>query len=207
MSAGFPVRSARLTLIAALVLLAAAINACGSERTASKASLPRTTDIRVSAGVPVAVRDPTDRDDDRPGSGRHDPDNDQSSTFGLPATVAQKRMFEVVIRSYYAVAAAGDGARACSLLYWLAAETLVNEQKQGKLGPARSCARLAAAQFDVRHAELREDARELALAEARVRERRAVALVVFAARRERLVPLHREGSTWKMDVLLDAGAP
>jgi hypothetical protein len=199
--------SARPTLVAALVLLALAINACGSERTASKASLPRTAAIRVSAGVPVAVRDPTDRDDDRPGSGRHDPDNDQSSSFGMPATVAQQRTFEAAIRRYYAVAAAGDGAHACSLLYWLAAEKLVNEQQQGRLGPARSCARLAAAQFDARHAELREDARELTLAEARVRERRAVALVIFAARRERLVPLHLEGSTWKMDVLLDAGAP
>lgn len=186
-----------------IACLAAGLGACGGVRSSTSA----TVSVQSSAAS-VLERDPTDRDDDRPGH-PGDPDHDQGLTFGHAARVAEARAIEDLIHRYYTLAAAGRVRSACALQYWLLRESLAEslEQQGQHVSPAAACARLAAAAFAERHSEIAADAAAIETVQVRVRQQRGVALVVFAGVRERTVPVHREGTAWKLDALLDSGAP
>jgi hypothetical protein len=151
----------------------------------------------------------TDGDDDRPGS-RFDPDTDIALTFGHPADVRDTQAVAVLIGGYYKAAAAGDGRKACSMMFWLYAETTVEEHSKGK--GARSlrgstCAQIAGKVFRGRHRELVEDAGSVNVSVLRVQGKQGLARVRFGATRERLIPLKLDRGAWRMNTLLDAGAP
>lgn len=152
----------------------------------------------------------TDGDNDRPGNNRYDTDNDSVSTYGHTAAAADIQAITALFRRYYALAAAGDGARACSMVYWLFAETVVEEHDRGK-GPSslrgNTCAQVASKLFKQRHREAVEDVATLQVARVRLNGNQGMALVRFGATRERDVLVHRDRGAWKMSVLLDNGAP
>jgi hypothetical protein len=165
---------------------------------------------RSSAGAPVgAPLQDGDGDDDRQGS-RFDPDNDESITWGSAAGPADRQAIVALITRYYALAAAGDGKHACTMLYWLVGETVVEEHSHGK-GPASlrgaTCAQVATKVFRQRRRELARDVREgVNVTEIRVRAKKGWVRVRFGPARELLVFVHRTGGVWQMNNLLDAGA-
>jgi hypothetical protein len=151
----------------------------------------------------------SDRDNDHPGRFRYDPDNDAVPTYGQAASVADMQAIAALLERYYTLAAAGDGSGACSLVYWLFAETVVEEHRGrgGRSLRGNTCAQIASKLFEQRHRELIEDAATLHVAWVRVRGNRGVVLVRFGPIRERDVVVHRDRGVWKMNTLLDSGDP
>jgi hypothetical protein len=154
-----------------------------------------------------------DGDVDRLTSGPYDTDNDAVPEFGPPAGVADRRSILTLFGRYYAAAAAGDGASACSMLDALIAESLVEEHRRGKGPPSLqgdTCAQVISKLFRQHHRELAEDVtggyRVLLI---QVRGNRGYVLVRFSAKRELRelrVLVRRAHGVWKMDVPLDNGA-
>jgi hypothetical protein len=148
-----------------------------------------------------------DGDDDRPGS-KQDPDTDVVVTYGAAASSTDQQAIVSLITRYYAAAAAGDARQTCKLLYWLVAETLVEEHSHGR-GPAslrgHTCIQVASKVFKQRHRELVEDANSLRVTQIQVRAKKAWGRLHFGPTRELLVVLHNTNGMWQMNNLLDAG--
>jgi hypothetical protein len=190
---------------AVLALAAVCATACGGGAHSTPTSIQR---AREEASVRTLERDPTDRDDDRPGS-RSDPDNDVQLTIGRAASAGEARAIGAMIDRYYWYASASDIPQACALQSRPLLESLVEEHsRSASASPTAVCVRVLREPFRERHLELEEDAEAFTLAQARVSERSGVALVrFFAGARERLIQVRREGSAWRMNTLFDNGAP
>jgi hypothetical protein len=204
------------SLLACSATALAAIGAMACEDTSRR---PRSASRRPSSAAAPATDRPsrrlppvldTDGDSDRPGSGGSDTDNDAVSTYGHAAGTADIQAIAVLLKRYYTLAATGDGARACSMVYWLFAETVVEEHDRGR-GPTslrgNTCAQVASKLFTQRHRELVEDVATLQVVWVRLDGNRGVALVRFGPARERDVAVQRDHGVWKMNVLLDSGDP
>ncbi len=151
----------------------------------------------------------TDGDDDVPGS-HGDTDNDEFLTFGPAADTAERQVIVATIRRYYAAAVAGDGVRACSMLFAPIAEAVVEERGQTMGSPSprgEVCAQVLSKLFKQHRRELVEDVRLIDVSEIQVKGNRGMARVRFGATRERLERLQRERGVWEMSVLLDDGSP
>jgi hypothetical protein len=209
-----------LLACSALALPVIGVTACGSSKKSGAApqrssaasatdSVAATTASSPGSAAGSPVLD-DDADNDSPGNSRYDSDNDAVSSYGHPASVADRQVIAALIRHYYAAAAAGDGARACSLSYWLFAESVVEEHHPGKGPPSLrgdTCAQVASKLFKQRHRELIEDITAFQVAWVRVNRNQGLALLRFGGARERDVLVHRDRGAWKMNVLLDEGAP
>ncbi|MFZ2114908.1 MAG: hypothetical protein WAU77_14390 [Solirubrobacteraceae bacterium] len=202
------------TLLACAAVALSVAGACGCGAARSTAGVETTATSSPFSLAELAKRD-QDGDIDRLTQSRYDDDNDAIPGFGQPADAADRRAIVALIKRYYIAAAAGDGAKACSMQYALTAELLVEEHHRGK-GPASlrggTCARIMSKLLAQHHRELAEDVsggyRVLAV---QVHLNQGYALVRFAAPRElhelrelRML-VHREHGGWKMDRPLDDG--
>lgn len=147
-------------------------------------------------------RDAADKDEDP-----QSPDDNRVLFFGRAATTAERREIARLVKQYYAASAAGEGARLCSLLYDLIAETLV-EQYASSPGLAGSdCASVASKLLAQRHAELVVDAAALQLTRVRVKGPKAYAMVYFGKRPEPYLVLHRRRGAWRVQTPFAGGLP
>jgi hypothetical protein len=149
-----------------------------------------------------------DGDIDSLGMGRYDTDADADPTFGPVATPTEHQAIATLIKRYYAVAAAGNGALACTMLAPLVAEAAVEEHRPGKGPPAlrgRGCAQVLSRLFAERHRELVADVATLRVGWTQTKGRRAVALANFGPAREMLVYVRHANGVWQMNTLLDSG--
>ena len=140
-----------------------------------------------------------------------DTDNDAIPEYGPPADPADRKAIVGLIERYYEVAAAGDGARACSMLDATFVQSL-SEEHRGR-GPrglrGDTCARILSKLFEQRHRELAEDLTGFRVLVVQVHGNLGYALMRFPAKhvlREPAVILRRTHGAWKMDVALDNGA-
>jgi len=212
-----------LLACAAIALSTIGVCACGSARkTAISARAARSGASRAgtvtartrsntvqSAGLPK--RD-GDSDVDGFAKNPYDGDHDAIPIFGRPAGAADRQAVTALVGRYYAFAAAGDGGRACSMLYAVMAERFVEEHRRGK-GPASlqgdTCAQILSKLFKQRHRELREDIATYRVLVVQVRGNRGIALVRFGApakMEEFEVLVHREGGSWRIVVPFDQEA-
>jgi hypothetical protein len=146
-----------------------------------------------------------DGDNDSLGMGPLDPDNDAVPTFGRTAGAPERQAIVSLFRRFYTAAAAGDGVRACSMIYWLAIETTVEEHSNGKGPPSlrgETCAQIATKLFGQHHRELEADRATLKVTIIQLHGKRGWAVLDFAPARERLGTVQREGSAWKLGSLL-----
>jgi hypothetical protein len=192
----------------------------GSRSASSPASSPASAKKNVAAraassggsAADSSLRD-GDGDVDRLSMTPSDTDNDAVPEFGPPAGPADRRAMLGLIGRYYAAAAAGDGARACSMLYALTIESILEEHHHDAGPVARqrdTCRRVMSGLFRQRRRELQEDiARPYNVLSLQVQGNRGYALVRFPAKhelREVQLRLHRDQGGWKMAVALDNGA-
>ena len=201
-----------LLLCSSLILAAGGVTACGAAH-GSRAGGPSGVSTRAeiasegssSASTPGAQLPDGDGDRDQPSS-RQDPDNDKTLSFGHPAYAADRRALSSLVTRYYAVAAAGNGDEACSLLYWPTAESVVEEYEGSAGSPGlrgHTCALVASKLFARHRRELAAQVAALEVTEVRVSGNRGYVRLRFAATPEHLVAVHREGRGWKVNVLLD----
>jgi hypothetical protein len=200
-----------LLTLPSIVLLGMGLGACGNagKRTGRGSGLSFSAAAATIATTRVQLRLPTDSDEDNdnPGSGRYDADDSPVLRFGHAASAVEMRAISSLVRRYYAAGAAGDGASACSLLYSLLADSVVEEYAGSPGLRSKTCAEVLSKLFKQRHRELAGDVAALKTTVVRVGGDRGLSLVRFGATRERRVLLRRERGAWKMDVLLDVGVP
>jgi hypothetical protein len=210
-------RLKRLLVGATVALMAIGTSACETTRTSSDMSVGASSGVGTSVGAstgqgtPLAEHD-GDGDIDRQTRSPADTDNDAIPEYAPPADPADRKAIVELISRYYAVAARGDGARACSMLDATFAELLVEEHR-GR-GPRAlrgdTCAHILSKLFEQRHRDLAEDiAGGYRVLVVQARGNRGYALVRFPSRnelRELELIVRRTHGVWKMDVVLDNGA-
>jgi hypothetical protein len=185
---------------AVIALLAIGASACSSAGTTPR---PIPT-------LDLSKRD-LDGDIDMLTKSSYDGDHDAIPDLGQPAGAADRRAIIALIGRYYASAAAGEGAKACPMLYALSAERFVEEQRHpGNKSPSLrgTCAQILSQLFKQRHHELVGDAAAHRVLAVRVQGNRGLALVRFGAPRELReleVLVHREHGAWKMETPLENG--
>jgi hypothetical protein len=175
----------------AVVSLGVGVGACGSM--SKDASRP--------PGVVSGAGLMSDEDGDSQGQSAYlDGDDGAVSDFGHAAGARDTRAITTLVRRYYAAAAAGDGARACALLYYLVAESLPEEYARPP-GPlylkgADSCPALMSRVFAHFHAQLASPPTVTAL---RVSGDRADALLGWKTLPAGFIEARLEGRVWRLE--------
>lgn len=127
--------------------------------------------------------------------------------FGHPASAADMRAIAAVVREYYAAAAADDGARLCSLLYSLFAESVADDYGHEPGPPALrgdSCRVVLTKLFRQRHRQQVAELAALRVTGARIQYHKGLALLSFgSAGPPSYIAVKRERTVWKIDVLVD----
>jgi len=146
---------------------------------------------------------PAGRDNDGDGDGGGDDER-----WGHAAAAGDRRAVVALVKRYYAVAAAGNGSEACSLLYSLFAEEVPEVYGEPPGEPAlrgKTCAIVTSKLFKQRRRRLSVQRASLEVVGVRVRGLRGLALLRFKGKPERDIPVHRERRMWKIDALIDGG--
>jgi hypothetical protein len=152
-----------------------------------------------------------DRDEDV-GAPNDDTNNDSIFKFsGKEASAAERLIITALIKRYYALALAGDGAKACSIIYSSLAESLPEDYGQSS-GPsfmrgAKTCAATLTLLFKHYHDQLAIEIPKLAVGRIRIHERHGTVLLTFGSLRGQYTSVMREGKIWKIAVLLGASLP
>jgi hypothetical protein len=219
------------------VLIALVASGCGAAGKASEGSNSTASTVTggidtriITSAIPRGQRFRGDGDADNPGDidGNGDvdesndgdadnpvpesyrfPDQDDRPTFtyGHAPGVAEEHAIAGLVERYYAAAAAGSGAKACSLLPTGIARTVPEDY--GQNGPAylrggKSCQTVLAMLFSHFHEQLSE-----AITVIEVRVKGDSAEVVLSSRRMPASDLFlaRQGSSWKIGELLGQPLP
>lgn len=209
------VRLRALAVLATVVLMAIGVSACGSGGSSSgspSASVPGNL-AKSTASSAVSAAKPSghdgDGDIDTLGRGPYDTDNDAVLGYGPPADTADRRAIIALIKRYYKVAAADDGAKACSMLDSLIVESIEEEHHLGKGSRSlqgATCAQIMSKLFAHRHRELVEDVAAFRITTVELRGNRGMVLAPFSPTREMQLLVHRQHGVWTMDAPLDNGA-
>jgi hypothetical protein len=198
------------TLVAMAVGMAfVAVQGCGGSghAVATKAPLtgPTNTIARPSTEATSTALD-ADGDHDGVAGRRYDSDDSGVVGFGSVAGPQDSAAITALLKRYYAIAAKGDGAVGCSLMYSVFAEAIV-EDYGTPLGPralkGKTCAAVMSRLFEQEHKQLVEKAKTLRVASVRVSGRRGIAFLMFTGSTNRYISVQRERNNWKLDALLD----
>jgi len=152
------------------------------------------------------AKDSNDLDDD-PNSDDDNPIVD----YGHAASAPENEAITAVVKRYYAAAAAGDGAKACSMLVSTVAEAVPEEYGEAS-GPAylrgKTCAVVMSKLFKRHHRQLADNIATFEVTKVRAEEGKGLVVLRFATTPEpRKIAVRREGSVWKIKELLDSGMP
>jgi hypothetical protein len=203
-----------LFALLAIALSSVGASACGGTRGSLGVASRASSSVAVTASGPTQTRPglPTDGDgdNDSPSNSRYDGDDSAVLYFGHAVSAAEARAITGLVEHYYAAAAVNDGATACSMIYSIIAESVVEDYGQSS-GPSavsgKTCATVVSKLFNQHHRELVSKAAALKVTRVRVEGDRGVVLLRFGATSERRILVHYERGTWKMDDLLDIGVP
>jgi hypothetical protein len=153
------------------------------------------------------LRSDADLDPDDRGKGPND-DEQGMVAAGHGASLADRRAIATIVRTYYAAAKAGDGAKACSLLDATLVTAITEEA--GKLAPsdARTCVTSVSRLFKQQHQYLvAEDPGTMVITGVHVKDAAGVATLGFKTMPEGEILLQREGRAWKINALFDHQLP
>lgn len=205
----------RLLACVSLALAGTVLAACGSTGKgvgAAASGAKRVADGQ-SAGAPapresLAAPSSGDGDGDSPEQTAFDSDDFHSMHFGHAADAADRQTITAIVERYYSALARQDGAKVCSMLLEVVAESLPEGEGQsapvGRTGASHtSCAAAASTVLAESHRALTAEDRTLRVIGVRVRRRRASALLRFGARTARHILLYKEGGRWKLGTLGD----
>lgn len=153
---------------------------------------------------------PTDRDGDNDSSGgksRYDSDDQRTADFGHPASSAEGATIAALVRRFYAAAAAGNGEKACSMLYSVFAEAVPEDYGTSPPGPGyargTTCPAVLTRVFTHFREQILSKSPKLQITQVRVMGRAGIVLLSFGALPERIIHVLREGQTWRIQALLD----
>lgn len=171
----------------AIVLLSVSTTACGDTGKATSSTAQHTVKKR-------------DRDDD----GDNNDDDAKFLNYGHAATGRELQEIKTLVTSYYAAAAAEDGAKACSLLIPFIAESVAENYGHTPTLSGKTCAVVMSKLFKLNHQLLVGKSATLKFYAVRVGGAKALTVLSFATLPEvRLIAERRVDGTWRMLDLLD----
>jgi hypothetical protein len=132
--------------------------------------------------------------------------NDDDYGYGQKADAADLQAVTVLLEYYYAAGAAGDGNRACSLLYSLYAEEIPELYGEASGPPAlrgTTCGAVMTKFFNQDRHQWMIDMASLKVNNLRVKRLRGLAILSFKSMPRRDISVHREHGAWKVDELND----
>jgi hypothetical protein len=204
----------------AMALLSASIAACGNagERTpstshaSSGAVAEKPSAVSSAASSGSYLKDDGDKDsDDELHKSKHEDDEDDSTLwapYGGKVSEVTLRAVAAQVRAYYAAAAAGDGGKACALLYRGLASGLGESPSQANRAGTSACASTVAHIFKERHQQLAGDeVATMVVTAVRRKGDLGLALLGFKKAREGAILVKREAGVWKIASLLDSEIP
>lgn len=199
-------------LLALVAIALLGLSACGGSsgnnpQSSSHASTSKPSSTSQSETTTDYAKVDADKDND--GGGPIDEKNNTRDThFGRAASVSDKRKVTALVKRYYATALAGDGAKACSMLYSTLAEAVPEDYGEFS-GPSymrgsKSCEEGMTLLFAHFHGQLAAEVPKLVVTHVRLIEHHGFALLSFGSLPEREIVIDREGHTWKVDGLIDS---
>jgi len=220
----------------AIVLFGVGLAACGSASDTHSASAASAgTSGRASKALPnnspQGYLNDGDNDviGDADNDNNHDDDNDNSEdhkpeengdyhdgddrgivSFGQPADPADKRAVTATVKRYYALAAAGDGATACTMLTPSLARSAEQDYGHGSAGPTylsagRNCVEVLGLLFGHFHTQLTSTT--TVITGVRVEGKEAIALLGSRAQPAGEIPLTRIAGVWRIGSLFGGALP
>jgi hypothetical protein len=167
-----------------------------------------TSDIHAPVATPRSYsRNDGDKDFDDARGYRDNSKNDDRTlfaTYGKRANPNDARAVTALVKRYYAAAAAGDGARACSLLDSSLADALAPEQRQSAPATREACARAISPLLHQQHQHLiADDVSTMVVTSIHVKGNLGLAALGFRTMPEGEIVVEREGKAWKVDALFD----
>jgi hypothetical protein len=139
--------------------------------------------------------------------GYYDGDDSAISATGQAARPTEERAIAALVKRYYAAAAAGDGAKACRLIYSTLEEAIPEDYGQPP-GPAysrgKTCAVVMSKTFAHSHSQL---AGGFAVTGVRIEGKEARALLGSRTLPASFILLRRERGVWKINELLGQPLP
>lgn len=161
-----------------------------------------------ASGATLANPIPTgDQDGDSSDETAFDKDDGFITTFGHAADPSDRKTITNLVKNYYSAIAAADGAKACSLLFFVivesAAETYGQTATNATAGRGKTCGAVMSKVFAATHRQLVAENSHLKVIAIRVQAKRAWVLLRFGPASVRRLVVYREGDTWKVGELLD----
>jgi hypothetical protein len=209
-----------LPVLLAIALLGTGTNACGSNKSTSSAVRPsnaaRTgSATATSTASAAAAQDYTKIDGDKDndiGLTASDDTNSSALNYAHAASTADRRAVTALVKRYYATAAAGDGAKACSMLYITLAEAVVEDYGHGSAGPSylsqgTTCPAVLGLLFKHLHGQLTAELAVLKVRRVRLDRRHGFAILSFGKLPERKISIREQRHTWKINAPLDDELP
>lgn len=188
-----------LPAVVLLVSLLLLLSACGSPGNG-----PRSAGATTTNTIGSYLKADADRDnDDYPRPIKPGEPNDTFSppAYGRVAPRADRQAIEGLVKRYYAAAAAGDGARACPLLYPSVAAGLGETDPGGAGG---GCSAVMTRLFRQQRAQLAaDDVATMVVVAVRIGSSRGAATVGFRKAPVGIIYVKRDRRAWKIDSLLD----
>jgi hypothetical protein len=208
----------RLLMSTVLALIAIGVAACGSASTSRSSHSPSAPGAAASSDasgrVPSTETGASEArvigDKDNDDSALPDDENRAVRDYGHPADAAQRRSITALLEGYYAIALAGNGAKACSMISASLVKAVPLDY--GKLGPSylhggKTCTAVLALLFTHEHRLLATEVPHLLVRDVRLQGAHGLALLAFGAVPEREIDVRREGHTWKLEAPLDRELP
>jgi hypothetical protein len=142
-----------------------------------------------------------------------DPDHDDQTfeEYGHPASAAANSAIRAILRDYYAIAVAGDGAKACSMLVSGFARSIPTDFGRPPGPPAlrgNTCPVVMSKLFAQQHKLLVAEAPNMKITRVRVQGSQALVFLAFPTTPEpRDMGLEHEAGTWRLTGMIDTSLP
>lgn len=186
----------QLGTLATLLLAFGALGCGGSGKTHNSSS----TAASSSKVVPPNF---TTHNNDRDNDGDNNDDDEGVLRYGSAASPRERRLSTTLVTAYFKLAAAENGAKACSLLAPFIVESVAEDYASTPLR-GKDCAAVMRRLFHEHHALLATKNTTLKVIEVRVEGDKALAILDFPTIPEvRQITERRVGNGWKLIDLLD----
>lgn len=154
-----------------------------------------------------AQRVDAEGDEDNLSRSYYDGDDDPVMNLGGKASPVDAKALRELVTGYYRLAARGDGARACQLLYLPTAESVAEDYGSRRVLRSGGCATALTEFFRSHRREFAVKADALRFVRLRVEGDRGATMVNFGHGGDRYLLVHREGGAWRLEMAFDVGMP
>jgi hypothetical protein len=205
-----------LLALLAVVPLSLGVAACGgsgrgtSSVSQTSANAPVSSTATTTVASNTANRGPAGENDNDDHRRLPTPSDDYNNAvvehYGHAASAADTRSITTLLRRYYAIARAGDGAQACTMIdpgLAKAAPVDYGQFGPGYLRGSKTCAAVMSRLFKHEHRLISAEIPHLKFMSVRLEGSRGLILLGFGSLPERQITVVREGGVWKLAVLLD----